>query len=104
MACALIVAVLDAIAEEGLLARARSLSQRFRATCVVGPVTAIQGEGLLLGLRTRRPAKEVHLELLARGIFTGTSADPHIVRLLPPLVLGDEHVDLLAAALAELAP
>jgi len=104
LACALIEAVLDAIAEEGLLARARSLSRRFRATCVVGPVTAIQGEGLLLGLRTRRPAKEVHLELLARGIFTGTSADPHVVRLLPPLVLADEHVDILAAALAELAP
>ena len=104
LACALIEAVLDAIEKEGLLARARNLSERFRATCVVGPVTAIQGEGLLLGLRTRRPAKEVHLELLARGIFTGTSGDPHIVRLLPPLVLGDEHVDLLAAALAELAP
>ena len=34
--------------------------------------------------------------LLARDILAGTSADPHVVRLLPPLVLEEEHVDLLA--------
>jgi acetylornithine/N-succinyldiaminopimelate aminotransferase len=66
----------------------------------VGPVTAIQGEGFLLGLRTARPAKEIHAELIERGIFAGTSGDPHIVRLLPPLVLEDRHVDALRTALA----
>jgi len=65
-------------------------------------VVDVQGEGFLMGLRTRRPAKEVHLELLEKGIFTGTSGDPHIVRLLPPLVLRDEHVDALARVLQEI--
>jgi len=102
IACALIEAVIDSIEEEGLLANVRRLSARIRETCVTGPVVAIQGEGFLLGLRTRRPAKDVHLELLEKGIFTGTSGDPHIVRLLPPLVLRDEHVDALVAALAEI--
>ncbi len=41
-------------------------------------------------------------ELLARGIFAGTAADLHIVRLLPPFTLAEEHVAALAAALAEL--
>ncbi len=100
LACALVEAVIETIEEEGLLPRVRAVSRRLRDTCRVGPVEAIQGEGLLLGLRTRRPAKQVHAELLARGIFTGTSGDPHVVRLLPPLVLEDAHVDALAAALA----
>lgn len=102
LACALIETVVDVIEDEGLLANVRAVAERIRATCVVGPVAAIQGEGFLLGLRTTRPAKEVHADLLARGIFTGTSGDPHVVRLLPPLVLGAAHVDLLAAALAEI--
>jgi acetylornithine/N-succinyldiaminopimelate aminotransferase len=104
MACALIEAVIATIEEEGLLARVRQLSRRIRETCQVGPVESIQGEGFLLGLRTTRPAREVQGELLARGILTGTSADPRVVRLLPSLVLGQEHVAALAAALAEIQP
>jgi len=104
MACALIEEVIATIEEEGLLANVRSLSQRIRETCRVGPVAAIQGEGLLLGLRTTRPASEVQGELLARNILTGTSADPFVVRLLPPLVLAAAHVEALAAALQELRP
>ncbi len=102
MACALIEAVIATIEEEGLLARVRTLSQRIRETCQVGPVESIQGEGYLLGLRTRTPAKDVVAALLARGILTGTCNDPAVVRLLPPLVLAQEHVDRLAAALAEI--
>ncbi len=104
MACALIEEVIAIIEEEGLLARVRTLSRRIRETCRVGPVESIQGEGYLLGLRTTRPAVEVQAELLARGILAGTSADPRVVRLLPPLVLEAEHVAALAAALAEIRP
>lgn len=104
VACALIETVIDIIEEEGLLENVRRLSARIRATCATGPVVDIQGEGFLLGLRTTRPAKDVYLELLEKGIFSGTSGDPHIVRLLPPLVLRDEHVDTLARVLSELRP
>lgn len=104
LACAVVEAVIDVIESEGLLANVGRMSARIRERCIVGPVTAIQGAGLLLGLRTTRPAKEVQKELLARNIFTGTAADPHIVRLLPPYTLAAEHVDCLADALAEIAP
>ncbi len=104
MACALIEAVIDAIEEDGLLENVRTQSRRIFETCKVGPVESIQGAGFLLGLRTTRPAREVQAELLARGILTGTSADPRVVRLLPPLVLAAEHVAALAAALAEIEP
>jgi acetylornithine/N-succinyldiaminopimelate aminotransferase len=102
LACALIEAVIETIESDGLLARVRKLSQLIRDTCRVGPVDAIQGEGFLLGLRTSRPAREIVDELLAKGILAGTSGDPRIVRLLPPLVLEESHVAALARALAEI--
>ncbi|HEY3354744.1 MAG TPA: aminotransferase class III-fold pyridoxal phosphate-dependent enzyme [Polyangia bacterium] len=102
LACALIEAVIDVIESEQLLARVRRLSERLRAECVVGPVTAVQGLGFLLGLRTTRPAAEVLTELRARRILAGSSGDPHVLRLLPPLILQDEHIDQLTAALKEI--
>jgi acetylornithine/succinyldiaminopimelate/putrescine aminotransferase len=102
MACAAIEAVLDAIESQGLLERVRHLGALIRESCMVGPVRAHQGAGLLVGLRTTRPAREIQAELLECGILAGTSSDPHVLRLLPPFILEDEHVELLRDALREL--
>jgi acetylornithine/N-succinyldiaminopimelate aminotransferase len=103
MACAMIETVVDIIESEGLLANVRELSRQLRETCVVGPVVGTQGAGFLLGLRTRRPAKDVQRELLEQhDILAGTSADPHIVRILAPYVLEARHVAQLRDALAAL--
>ncbi len=102
LAAAMVETVIRAIEEEGLLQRVRRLSARLQQECIGGVVTSVQGMGFLLGLRTRRPAKEV-LGLLRRGhVLAGSSADPHVVRLLPPLVLEDRHVDELTAVLKEI--
>lgn len=102
MACAAIEAVIEAIESQDLLENVRRVSDYIRRNCIVGPVKAIQGEGFLLGLRTTRPAKQVQAELLEGGILAGTASDPHIVRLLPPFILQEEHVDMLRDALASL--
>ncbi len=102
MACAVIEAVIEAIESEQLLARVREISALIRSRCIVGPVIAHQGAGLLLGLRTTRPAKQIHAALLERGILAGTSADPAILRLLPPYVLEAAHVELLRSALLDI--
>jgi acetylornithine/succinyldiaminopimelate/putrescine aminotransferase len=102
MACAAIEAVIEAIESERLLERVRHSAALIRASCMVGPVTGHQGAGLLIGLRTTRPAREIHAALLARGIFTGTSSDAHVLRLLPPYVLEDAHIELLRAALIDI--
>lgn len=104
MACAAIETVIAVIRDEGLLERVRTLSEQIRATCLVGPVTAIQGAGFLLGLVCSRPAKDIQAELLKHDILAGTSADPRVLRLLPPFILESNHVARLAAALAEIAP
>jgi acetylornithine/succinyldiaminopimelate/putrescine aminotransferase len=102
LACAVIEAVLEAIETEGLLERVRRVGAYIRKTCVVGPVRAHQGAGLLTGLITTRPAKDVQAELLEQRILTGTSSDPHVLRLLAPYILEEPHVDLLRDALAAL--
>jgi acetylornithine/N-succinyldiaminopimelate aminotransferase len=102
MACAAIEAVLDAIESEKLLERVRRVAAYIRETCLVGPVTGHQGAGFLTGLRTTRPAKAIQAELLECGILAGTSADPHVLRLLPAFILEEEHVDMLRDTLADL--
>jgi acetylornithine/N-succinyldiaminopimelate aminotransferase len=104
LACAMVEAVIDIIEDEGLLSNVRRLAALIRETCVVGPVTAIQGAGFLTGLRTRRFAKDVQRELLAHGILVGTSADPNVVRILAPFILEERHVLQLRDALAALSP
>jgi acetylornithine/succinyldiaminopimelate/putrescine aminotransferase len=102
MACAAIEAVIEAIESQSLLESVRRLSDRIRRTCIVGPVKSSQGEGFLLGLRTSRPAKQVQAELLEAGILAGTASDSHVLRLLPPFILQEEHVEMLRDALASL--
>jgi len=102
LACALINTVIKVIHQDKLLENVRSRSAQIRASCITGPVEAVQGAGLLLGLRCKRPAKEVRDELLEKNILVGTSADPNVLRLLPPLILETQHVEQLAAALASL--
>jgi acetylornithine/N-succinyldiaminopimelate aminotransferase len=104
MACAVVETVIDIIQSENLLANVRARSAEIREKCMVGPVVGTQGAGLLLGLRTSRPAKDVQAELLKLDILTGTSADPNVLRILAPFVLASEHVEQLRDALARIAP
>jgi acetylornithine/N-succinyldiaminopimelate aminotransferase len=102
LACAVAEAVIDTIESESLLANVRQVSAYIRSSCLIGPVTGVQGAGFLLGLKTSRAAKEVQAALLAKNILTGTSADPHILRLLPAYIMNEGHVDQLSDALAKI--
>jgi acetylornithine/succinyldiaminopimelate/putrescine aminotransferase len=104
VAAAAICAVIDTIEAEGLLANVREREAQIRDQCATGPVQKIQGMGLLLGLVCDRPASEVRNALLQQDILTGTSADPHVLRILAPLVLEAAHIDHLAHALELMAP
>ena len=101
MACALVSTVIEVIQRDRLMDNVRALSARDpQARRHRARARAIQGKGFLLGLRCRRPAKDVQAELLERDILVGTSADPKVVRLLPPLTLEKQHVAKLVSALS----
>ena len=104
IAAAAIVATIETIESENLLANVRRAEALIREHCRCGPVIRIQGMGLLLGLVCDRPAAEIRDALLEHDILTGTSGDPTVLRILAPLVLQAEHIDRLAKALTAIAP
>ena len=99
LAAAAITTVIETIESEDLLENVREREAQIREQCIKGPISKVQGMGLLLGLVCDRPAVEVRDALLEQDILTGTSGDPEVLRILAPLVLEPEHVDLLANAL-----
>jgi acetylornithine/succinyldiaminopimelate/putrescine aminotransferase len=102
IASALIATVIDVIERDRLIDNVRALSREIVDAMPLGPVESVQGAGFLLGLRCRRSAREMLCELLDRGILVGTSADAHVIRLLPPLILERSHVHDLLNALADI--
>ena len=93
------------IAAPGFLENVRAASQALRKAALRGPVESVRGAGLLLGLviRAGHDAKAIRDALLARGVLVGTSDDPRVLRLSPPLVLEPRHAALLERALSGLS-
>ena len=54
-------------------------------------VTDITGMGLMIGIKTEKPAKDVVNELIEKGVLALTAKDK--VRLLPALNIDDETLD-----------
>jgi acetylornithine aminotransferase len=87
-----------------LPANVAAASSVFQSCAGAGPVQAVRGRGLLLGLEIALgvTAREVQTGLLAQGILVGSSNDPQVVRLSPPLTLAPERADTLRQALQNL--
>lgn len=100
MAAAVILAVLEIIQSENLLERGRSLGDLAHATSIPG-VTAVRGQGCLLGIVLDRPAKPVANELVRHGFLCGTAADPNCLRLCPPATMPKEALSALFQCLTE---
>ena len=99
--CAAALATLRVMDDESLLQNVRVVGQRLRDGAWRAGVQAVQGRGLLLGLRLDRPAVDVQRALFERRILTGTSTDPRVLRLMPPLSFSIAEADRLIAALVE---
>ena len=98
LAMAAVKATLETLVEENLMDRAVEIHEQIRTQ--VGPVVeAVRGRGCLLGLKLDRPVGPVKDALRDRGILVGGSSDPHVMRLMPPLVVSDDEVRRFADAL-----
>jgi acetylornithine/N-succinyldiaminopimelate aminotransferase len=102
IAMAAVTATLEAIEQDGMLANVRAVEAYLRERLkTVAEVVSVRGRGLLLGLEFEDKAKPIHEALLKRHTITGTSSDPEVLRLLPPLCLRREEVDLFVEALKD---
>jgi acetylornithine/succinyldiaminopimelate/putrescine aminotransferase len=103
LACAALLATVDVIEAEGLMANATAAAARLRKELVGSVVTEVLGEGLLLGLRSAQ-ASALKKHLLSRNILVGGSGDPTVLRLMPPLNVSSEALLALITAIQAFNP
>ncbi len=98
LACAALLATLEVIEKERLMARAVIAEAEIRRALSGSCVAEIRGAGLLLGLRVPGQAAALKKHLEAERILVGSSADSDVLRLMPPLNLTEEAIAALAQA------
>jgi acetylornithine aminotransferase len=102
VACAAGLAVLDTIENEGLLQNVKRQSEKLRDGIEgLGHelIDYVRGAGLLLGIVLTEPlAPQVQQAAQDAGLLVNAPA-PDVVRLMPPLNIGDDEVDAFLRAL-----
>ncbi|MDT6985753.1 acetylornithine transaminase [Streptomyces lusitanus] len=102
VACAAGLAVLDTIAGDGLLENAKRQGEKLREG-VEGLghalIDHVRGAGLLLGIVLTEPLAPQAQQAAQDAGFLVNAAAPDVVRLMPPLNLGDDAVAALLGAL-----
>jgi acetylornithine/succinyldiaminopimelate/putrescine aminotransferase len=99
--CAAALATLDVIERDRLVENAIDVGGYLAEGALSAGAVAVQGKGLLLGLRLPTQAVLIQEKLFARRILTGTSSDPAVLRLLPPLSFSRAEADLFLAGFKE---
>jgi acetylornithine aminotransferase/acetylornithine/N-succinyldiaminopimelate aminotransferase len=103
LAMAAVSATLEAVESDGMLDNVTKVEAYLREQLKnVKSVVAVHGNGFLLGIEFAGKAAEVHKALLERKIITGTSSNAQTLRLLPPLSMSAENVDMFINALREI--
>lgn len=106
LACAAGIAVLDVIKAENLVENANQIGQYLLEQLAgIDGAVEVRGQGLMIGLELPFAVGPLRKQLLfEHKVFTGSSSDPNVLRLLPALSLGKAEADIflqeLRAALA----
>lgn len=106
LACRAGLETLRIIEEENLLANAAAMGSRLRdgfAAALKGlaGVVAIRGQGLMIGIELDRPCGDLVKQALAGRLLINVTQE-RVIRLLPPLVIGEREADEIVARLAPL--
>lgn len=101
LACMATLSVLKVIEQEALLKNVEAVSAYFIAKARTVPeIKAVKGRGLMLGLEFNFAVADLRKRLIfERHIFTGSSKNTSLLRILPPLTLQKVHVDQFFEAL-----
>lgn len=97
-------AVLDVMLEPGFLPNVVKMGDKFRGRLKKTTerndslFEEVRGRGLLLGLKCRKPNGDVVTALRKRGVLTVAAGD-NVIRLLPPLIVGEAEIEEAGEAL-----
>jgi len=97
-------AVLDVMLEDGFLDHVTSMGEKL--TAQVADVAArhpavlsgVRGLGLMLGIECVAPNRDLMAKLRNNGLLTVAAGD-NVLRLLPPLIIEESHIDEAVAIL-----
>ncbi len=98
-------AVLDVVLEPGFLEHVQDISVRFKQKlaqiCDAYPdvIEEIRGEGLMIGLKCKVPNQTLIDALFEERMLTVPAGD-NVVRMLPPLIVEQEHIDMACERLS----
>lgn len=106
LACSAALAVIETMERDGLVGAAaekgRQLRDRLsRALAGQNCVVQVRGQGLMVAVELDRACGDLVKMALDRGLLLNVTAE-RVIRLLPPLVLEDEHIARIAETLAAL--
>ncbi|MGK0328335.1 aspartate aminotransferase family protein [Polaribacter sp.] len=101
LACAAGLSVLNVIEEENLMDNVKTISDYFiKIAKTIPQIKNIKGRGLMLGLEFDFEVSDLRKKLIYEyHIFTGGAANKKLLRILPPLNVNKEHIDLFFEAL-----
>jgi len=106
LACSAAMAVVDTLSNTDLIAKAEAKGQAIcsgieRLTTDNPHVVSIRHKGLMIGIELDAPCAELVGKALEKGLLINVTAE-NTIRLLPPLVISDEQIDLLTETLSAL--
>lgn len=101
LACAASLSVLEVLEDEHLMQNAKDMSAYFiEKSNQLSNLKAIKGRGLMIGLEFNFPVADLRKRLIyEHKIFTGSAKNPNLIRILPPLTIKKQHIDILFEAL-----
>lgn len=101
LACAASLAVIETIKKEQLMENAQQIAKYFIEQATSIPqITTVKGRGLMLGLEFDFPITELRKNLIFKHhIFTGSAKNPNLLRILPPLTIQKQHINVFFEAL-----
>ncbi|MBL4745171.1 MAG: aspartate aminotransferase family protein [Flavobacteriaceae bacterium] len=104
LACVAGLAVLEIIEEEGLLKNVTDVSNYFvRQVKTIDAVKNIKGKGLMIGLEFENEVGDLRRKLIyEEHIFTGGATNKKMLRILPPLNITFNEIDVFITALKKL--
>ena len=106
LAMAVANAVLDVMLEKGFLDHVAAMGKKLHAALAKiaakypKVIADVRGIGLLVGVKCAVPNTDLQAALRAKGLLTATAGE-NVVRLLPPLVIGESEIAEACAMIKE---
>lgn len=103
LACAVSIAALDVLIDEGLAERSRQLGEKLLSglqSIDSSMIKEVRGRGLFIGLELNEPAQSIVSSINEQGVLC-KETQGNIIRLAPPLVIDEKDIDAIISVITQ---